>query len=170
MGKSCVCWYVIRASEYLCRLHTSLVSPCVSIHVFTSDDSLFQSLIRMICPSWCIHLEISVLRSIQNWVLGPFWIFMTTRASNCLILVITLFFPCSIIHDKWPRFLNYLPVAITLHDTSSTTMIAVPTLLNGPLEMVTWLYPVLILLVFKHPSVLLYIFSFWGILLPLLFT
>ena len=47
---------------------------------------------------------------------------------------------------------------------------AVPLILNGPSEVVTRLYPVLILLVFKYPSILLYIFSFMGILLQLMFT
>ena len=187
MGQSFDRCCVIGASEYPCRLHIVLVCPCVSIHVFTSYASLFQTPIRIIFLPWCIHLYISVLRSIQNWVFGSFWIIMIARASNCwmydppvlaltvgkyavMILVLTLFFPRSSIHDQRTRFLNFWPVAITLHDNSSCAMIAVPPLWNVPSEMVTRLYLVLILLVVNNPSVLLYIFSFMGILLQLMFT
>ena len=105
---------------------------------------------------------------------------MLTVCSSCnsaccgqyavMILVLVLFPPRSNIHDQHPRFLNSWPVLIALHDTSSTVMIAVPPLLNHPPEMVTLLYPVLILLILNHPSFLLYILSFMGILLQWLFT
>ena len=187
MGQSFDCWYVIRASEYPCRLHIVLVSPCVSIHLFTSNDSLFHYPINIICSPWCIYVEISVLRSIQNRVLGSFWIFIIARAFNfwlcdppvlsltvgqyvVMIMVLTLLFTCSSIHYQQPRFLNFWPVAITLHDTSSTAIIDVPPLWNGHSEMVTRLYPVLILLIFNHPFILLYMLSFMGILLQLPFT
>ena len=187
MGKSFDHWYVIGASENPCTFHIVLVRPFVSIHVLTSYDSLFQSPISIVCSPWCIHFEISVLRSIKNWVLGSFWIFMIVRDYNCWlyappalelatgdyavrILVLTLFFPHSSIHDHQIRFLNSWPVAITLHDTSSSTMISVPPLWNGPSEILTLLYPVLILLVLNHLSVLLDILSFMGILPKLLFT
>ena len=49
MGQSFDHWYLIETSEYLRKLHIALVSTCVSIHMFTSDVSLFQSLIRIIC-------------------------------------------------------------------------------------------------------------------------
>ena len=74
------------------------------------------------------------------------------------------------IHDKLPRFLNSWPIAIYLHDVSSTSILAVPKPWNGQREVVTQVYPVLVLLVLNHPSVLLYILSFVGILLQLLFT
>ena len=187
MGQSFDYWYVIRASNYLCRSHILLASPCVYIHVFISKASLLQSLTRKMCSPWFIHFKISVLRSIQNWVLGSFWIFMIVRASNCwlyappalaltvgqyvvIILDITLFYPHTSIHDQWPRLRNSCPIATTLNDTLSTAMMAVPPLWNGPSEVVTWLYPALILLVLNHPHVLLYIFYFMGILLQLLFT
>ena len=148
MGQSFDCWYVIRASEYPCRLHIVLVSPCVSIHLFTSNDSLFHYPINIICSPWCIYVEISVLRSIQNRVLGPFWIFIIARAFNCWLYVppvldLTvgryvvmiperkIYFHRSIIHDQRPRFLNSWLVSITLRDTSSTAMIAVPQFWNG---------------------------------------
>ena len=186
LGQSFDCWYVIGEFEYPCRFHILLVSPCVSIHVFTSDASLFQFPIRMICYPWCIHFEISLLRSIQNWVLGSFRIFIIARASNCwlyatpelvlsvwqyavTIMFLILFFPHSNINEQWTRLLNSLPVPFSLHDTLSNAMIYVPPFWNGPPEMVTQLYPVLIFLVFNHLSFLLYIFSFMRILLQLLF-
>ena len=149
MRQSCDSWYGIGASEYLCRFYTVLAIPCISIHVFTPDASLLQSHIRIICSPWCIHFEISVLRSIQNWVLGSFWIPVIAEASNCwlyappaivitigkcavMILVLILFFYCSSIHYQRPRFLNSWPFKINMHDTSSTTMISVSPLLNGP--------------------------------------
>ena len=149
MGQSFDSWCIIVASEYPCRLNILSVSPCVSIHMFTSDDSLFQSPIRIIFSPWCIHFKISVLRSIQNWVIGSFRIFMISRAFNCwlyappalaltvghyavMILVLTLFFLFSSIHDQRPRFLNSWPVAINLHDNPSTAMIAVIPLWNDP--------------------------------------
>ena len=180
IGQSFDHWYVIGASENPCTLHIVLVRPFVSIHVLTSDASLFQSHIITVCSPWCIHFKISVLRSIKNWVLGSFWIFMIARDSNCwlydtpeleltswdyavMIMILTLFFLHSSIHDHQLRFLNSWPVAITLHDTSSSTMISVPLLWNSPSEILTLLYPVLILLVLNHLSVLLYILSFMGI-------
>ena len=187
MGQSFDCWCVIRESEYPCRLHILWVSPWVSIHMFTSNTSLLQSPIRIICSPWCIHFNIAVLRSIKNWVLGSIWIFMITKAYNfcpydppalaftagqyvVMILVLTLLLPWSIIHDQLPRLFNSWPVTTTLHDTSSTATMDVTPLWNDPPEVVTWLYPVLSLLVLNHPPVLLYISSFMGILLQLLFT
>ena len=163
MGQYFDCWYVIRSSKYMFILNIVLVSPCVSIHVFTSDASLFQSLIGIICSHWFIHFEISVWRSIQNLVIGSFLIFMIDKACNfCLyaphaltltvdqyavgILVLSLLFLCSSIHGQQPRFMNSWPVAITLHYISSMAMISVSPILNVPLYMVTWLYLVLTLL------------------------
>ena len=51
--------YVIGSFEYPCILHIILVSTCVSIHVFTSDASLLQSPINMICSP-----DVSILRSL----------------------------------------------------------------------------------------------------------
>ena len=133
----------------------------------------------IIPPHWCVHFYISVLVSIQNWILGPFWIFIIVRDSNCwaydptalaltvgqfvvMILVITLFFTISSIYEQWPRFLNSWPIAIALHDTPSTAIIAVRSSNS--------LYPVLILLVLNHQSILLHIFSFMAISLQLLLT
>ena len=174
IGKYFDCWYLIVAFEYPWKLHILLVSPCASIHVLTSDASLFQSPIRMICSPWCIHSDISLLGSIQNWVLWSFWIFSIDRAYSCwlyspyalalsvgkyavIILVTILFFPLNNIHDQRPRFLNSWPVTIDLHDILSTARIAVPLLWNSPLEMVTLLYHILILLVLNHPYLLLYV-------------
>ena len=186
MGKPFDIWYVIGASEYPCRLNIVLLSPCVSIRVFISDASLLQSSIRMICSAWRIHFKISLLISIKNRVLGSFWIFMIMRASSCwlyspttlvltvvkyavMIFVLILLFHCSNIHYQLPRLLNSWPVAITIHDNSSTAMIAVPPLWNITLG-VNRLYPLRILLILNHPSVLLYILSVMVILLQLLFT
>ena len=187
MCNSFDCLYVISASEYPCKSHILLVSPCISIHGLTSKYSLLQSSIRIICYPWCINLEIYVLISFHNWFLGSFWIFLIVRVSNgwmyappalaltvgqyaVIFLVLTLFFPHISIHDQWPRFLNSWHIVITLRDNSYTVMMAVYLLWNGPSEVVTWLYPVLIILALNHPSVLLYIFYFMGILLQLLFT
>ena len=187
MEKSFYCWYVIGSYDYLCILHILLVGTCVSIHVLTSNASLLQSPKSIICSPWCIHLDISVLRSIQNWLLESFWIFLILMDYSCwlcvptelsltvgqyavMILVITLFFPCISIHGQQTRFLNSWPVVITLHDNSYTSIIDVPLFWNVPSEMVTRLYPVIIHLVFNHPYVLLYIFYFMLILLQLLFT
>ena len=154
---------------------------------FTSNVSPIHSSIKIICSPWCIHFEISVLRSIHNLILVSFWIFISVRASNCwvyalpalaltvghytvIIMVLTLSFPLSSIHEQRPRFLKSWPIAIDLRDTSCTSMMAVPPLLNGPSEVVIRLYPVLILLVLNHPLFLLYIFYFMGILLQLMFT
>ena len=143
--------------------------------------------IKMICSHWCIHFDISLLRSIQNWYLGSFWIFIIARDYSFLlyappvlalaveqyvvmILIIIIFFTGNNIHEQRPRFLSSWPVLITLHDTSSTSIIAVPLLCNDSPEMVTLLYPELIVLVLKHVSVLLYIFSLMVILIQLLFT
>ena len=84
-----------------------------------------------------------MLRSIQNWVLGSFLIYMIVKAYKCwlyatpaialtvgqyvmMILVFKFFFPCISIYDQRPRFLNSLPVSIALHDTSSIDMMDVP--------------------------------------------
>ena len=187
MGQSFDHWHVIRTSDYLCRLHIILLTPCVSMYGFTSKNLLFQSPIRISCSTWSIHFVISVLRSIQNWFLGSFWISIKVRYSSCwlyntpfltltvgqyavTILLLILLFPCCRIHDQQPRFQNYLPIGVYLHDPSSTAMMAVSPLWNGPSEVVTRLYPVLNLLVLNHPSILLYIFSFMSVLLQLLFT
>ena len=141
----------------------------------------------MLFTPWCIHFDISILRSIQNWFLGSFWIFMIARAYSCclyappvlalavgqyavIIMFLILFFPWSNIYYQRPRLMNSWPVEIALHDTFSTVMIVVPPLWNGSPEMMTQLYPVLIFLVLNHPYVLLYIFSFMGILIQLLFN
>ena len=161
MGQYFDRWYVIGASEYLCRFHIVLVSTCISIHVLTSNASLFQSPIRIIYSPWCIHFEISVLIYIY-WVLESFWIFVIAEDFYCwmydppeieltvgqyavIILIIKLCFPRSSTHEQRPILLNSRPVVITLHDTSSTTIMAVPPLWNYPSEMVTRLYLVLIL-------------------------
>ena len=140
IGQSYHCWYVIGEFEYPCRLHIVLVSPCVFIHVFTSNASLFHTPIRIIYSPWCIHFEISLLIFIKNWVLGSFWILMITRDSSSwiydplaisitvdkyvvMIMVLIFFFPCSNIHDQQCRLLNYQPIVIALHDTFSTAMI-----------------------------------------------
>ena len=164
MGQSYDHWYVIVAYEYPCRSYIVLVSPCFSIHVFTYDASLLHSTIRIICSPWCIHFDIYMLRSIKNWFFGSFWIFMILRASNywlyappallltvckyaVMIPVVTFLFPQNSIHDQQRRFKNSWPIEIARHDTSSTFMMAVPPLWNVPSEVVTRLYPVLILLV-----------------------
>ena len=95
---------------------------------------------------------------------------LTVGQHALLILVLPLFFTRRSIHGQWTRFLNYLAVAITLNGTWSTSVVAVSLLWNGPSEVLTWFYPVLILLVFNHASFLLYIFSFMVILIQLLFT
>ena len=142
-------WYVIWSFEYLCILHIVLVIPCVSIHMFTYNASIFQSPIRMIYFPWCFQFENSLLISIQNWVIGSFWISMIVRASSCclyatpalalavgqyvvMVIVLIFLFPQINIHDQWPRFLNSWHVPIVLHDTSSIAMIAVPPFWNGP--------------------------------------
>ena len=79
-----------------------------------------------------------------------------------MILFPALLFPRSSIHVQQPRFLNSWPITIDLHDTSSTAMMAVPPLLNGPLEVVTWLYLVIILL-FLTIRLSYYICSFYGV-------
>ena len=83
----------------------------------------------------CIHFDISKFRSIQNWVLRSFWILIIVMASNCclyapiaiaitigkyvvIIMVLAFFSPHRSIHEQQPRFLNSLPVAVALHDTS----------------------------------------------------
>ena len=163
------------------------MSTFFSIHVFTSDASLFQYTKIMDCYPWSNHLEISVLRSIQNCIIGSFWIFVIVRYSNfwlyyspvlaltvgqcvVMILVMKLFFPRSGIHDQWQRVGKYWPISLALHDTSSNDMMAVPPLWNYPSEVATRLYPVLILLFFHHTSVLLYILYIMVILIQLLFT
>ena len=179
--------YLIISYDYLCISHIVLVSPFVFFHVYTSDASLLHSPIIIMCSPWCIHFKVSVLRSIHNWVLGSFWIFIIVRNSNCwmydplelvltvgncalMILVNTLFFPRNSIHDQQFRFLNSWHIVIALCDTSSTAIMAVPPLWNGPSEVVTRLYPVIILLVFNHPSALLYKLYFMGILIQLMFN
>ena len=141
----------------------------------------------MIFSPWCVYFDISFLRSIQKLFLGLFWIFVVARASSCclydppalapdvgqyyvMVLVLVLLLPHINIHDQQPRFLNSWPVLIALHDTLYTAMISVPLLWNGPPEMVAWLYHVLILLILNYLSVLLYTFSFMGVLLQLLYT
>ena len=104
------------------------------------------------------------------WLCAPPALAITVGKYLVMIIVLALLSPCGIIHDQQPRFLNSLLVTVTLNDISSTAMIAVPQLWNVPSEMLTRLYPVLILLVFNHTSVLFYIFSFIGILLQLFFT
>ena len=86
------------------------------------------------------------------------------------LFVLTFFFPRNSIHDQQLRFLNSWPVAITLHDTSSSAILAMPPLWNGISEAVTQLYPVLTFFVWNQPSVLLNIFPLMGILLQSLFT
>ena len=180
-------WHVIGAFEYPCRLHIVLVIPCVSIHVFTSNASLLQYSIRMtflfyISILISLYLDLSKIE-----FLGSFWVFMIEGASSCwiyappalalavgqyavIIMFLILFFPWSNIYYQRPRLMNSWPVEIALHDTFSTVMIVVPPLWNGSPEMMTQLYPVLIFLVLNHPYVLLYIFSFMGILIQLLFN
>ena len=87
-----------------------------------------------------------------------------------MILFITLLFNHNSIHDQPPRLPNSWIILITLHDTSSTAMMAVSPLLSDPPELGTRLYPLLILLVLNHPYVLLYIFYLMGILLQSIFT
>ena len=145
MEQSFVYWCVIRTSENLCRLHTILVMTYVSIHMFNSDASLFKSPIRTSSSPWSIHLAISVLRYIYNWILGQFLIFIIVRAYSCWlyatpsleltigqyavkVMVLTLFYLCSSIHDERPRFRNYWPITISLHDTLSTAIMDVPPL------------------------------------------
>ena len=147
-------WYVIGASDYLCRFHIIFVSPCVSTHVFTFDASLFHPHIRIICSPWCIYFKIHMLRYIQNCVLGLFWILMFARDYNCwlyapsalvltigqyavMILVLIFLCPCNSIHDQISRFRNYWPIVIALHNASPTATMAVPPLWNGSLEVVT---------------------------------
>ena len=149
MGQYFDCWYVIGASVYLCRSHIVLVSPCVSIQMFTSNASLFQSYIRTIFPPWCIHFEFFMLRYIQNWGLGPFWFFVVVRDSKCClyappelaltvgqypvnIMVLVFLFPHNSIYDQRPRFLKSWTFTIILHYTSSTAMMDLPPLWNVP--------------------------------------
>ena len=139
MGKSFDHWYVIGTSDYLCVSHIALVSLCVSIHIFTSVPSLFQSPVRIICSHWCIHFKISVLRSILNSVLGSFWTLIIVRVNNfwmyappalvitlgqyaVMIMVSTLLFFQRCIHDEQPRFLNSLTITIALKFWSGTNM------------------------------------------------
>ena len=127
------------------------------------------------------------MRSIQNWVLGSFWIFMIVRAhifwlyappelaltiGQCawMIVVLILFFPRNITHDQWPRFWNYFPIVISQHNTPYTIMAAIPLLWNCPSEVVTRLDPVLILLILNHPYAQLYLFYCIRISLKLLFN
>ena len=187
MGQYFDNWYKIRiiwlpVHIAYCIGESLCFHPCVYLQRFTIPVPHKDNF-----SPWCIHFEIPLLRYIQNWVIGSFLIYIIAGASSCwlydlpglvlavgqymvMTLFLVLFLPCSRIHDQHPRFLNSWPVMISMHDTSSATMIDVPPLWNFPPEMVTKLYLVQVILVLNHPSVLLYIFSFMGILLQLLFT
>ena len=82
---------------------------------------------------------------------------LTLRHYAVMILVITLFYRKNSIHEQRPRFRNSFPIDIDLHDTLSTAIMAVPLILNGPSEVVTRLYLVLIFLGLNYPYFLLYI-------------
>ena len=118
---------------------------------------------------WTI-LDFMIASASNCWMYDPPALALSVGQYVVTIMVLTLFFPCSSIYEQQPRLLNSWPAAITLHDNSSSAMISVPPFWNGPSEMVTRLYPGLILLVLNHPSVLFYIFSFMEILIQLLFN
>ena len=149
MGQFLNYWYVIRASEYLCRSYILLVSPCVFIHVLTYYDSLSQYPIIIIWSPWYIHFVVLVLSSIQNWFLSSFFIFMIVRDYTCWLyvppvlflivglyavtsMILKLFFARIIIREHRPRFRNSWPITSSLHDTSFTAIMAVPSILNSP--------------------------------------
>ena len=111
-----------------------------------------------------------VARASNCWMYAPPALEFSMFQYDVVILVLILLFHRINIHDQRHRLLNSWTIPINLHDTLSTAMIAVPMLWNGPLEIVTLWYPVLILLVLNHLSILLYIFSFMGILLQLMLT
>ena len=111
-----------------------------------------------------------IARASSCWLYAPPALALAVGQYAVMIMVFAIFYPCGRIHDQRNRFLNYWPVPIALHDNLSTSMIAAPPLWNDPPEMVTRLYPVIFLIFLNHLSVLLYIFSFMGILLQLMFT
>ena len=108
------------------------------------------------------------VRAYNWWMHDPPVPALTLGQYTVIFMVLTLLFPRNSFHDQQPRFWSSWLIAISLHDTSSITMMYVPPLLNGPSEVVNRLYPVLILLVLNHPYIILYVFSFMGIFLQLL--
>ena len=126
--------------------------------IFLLDVSILMSLCWDLYKiGFLDYFEFSILLNIfYYWIYAPPELSPTVGQYMVMIMVLTLFFPRSSIHDHWPRFISFWHVAITLHDTSSTAMMAVPPLWNGQSELVTWLYPVLIILFLNHRCFLLY--------------
>ena len=110
-----------------------------------------------------------IVRAYNYWLHDPPTPALTVGQYTAIVMVLTLLFPRNSFHDQRPRFWSSWLIAISLHATSSITMMYVPPLLNGTSEVVNRLYHVLILLVLNHPYIILYVFSFMGILLQLLY-
>ena len=149
MGHYFDCWYVIVASEYPCILHIILMSPFVSIHVFTPNVSLLQSLMRINLFSLMypfLDFYVEIYPKLVFWIILIFYNFEGLQflavLSSCTSTYCRevwgddyssyIVFSWSRTHGQLPRFLNYWPVSITLRDTSFTAIMAVTPLWNGP--------------------------------------
>ena len=104
------------------------------------------------------------------WLYAPPVLALTEGQYAVTIIDRKFLFPPNRIHYHRLRVQDSWPIAINLHDTSSTYMIALPPLWTVPSEMSTRLYPLLILPDFNHLPVLFFLFSYMETLIQLLFT